>query len=710
MNGTGGWQKRSVAEVMSTLGSDSEKGLDNGKVSANRRKWGGNDLWYTGSAFMFFRPESGFSVLGYVIMAITAFSAAAFDKCKDSVLIGILLLCGIAVSAACYVFAGTACKRHSEKWIPLCTVIRNGKPCRIRADMLVLGDVIIFEKGDRIHADIKLIQSEDITVREPVFIKRKGPVKKSAVGNALAAEGQALPEDFIYAGAYILSGAGKGVVCAVGDNTLQGKNGRINLTQAKDTARLASLRKRGVSAGAVALMFAFIAIMVGVFIPFAADFITLFIIFLAFAVSAGGETVPALCCLAYFIAIIKTEDSGFFIRDTAGVDYFIDCNGICVENSSLMKFDKTELKSVWASGGDLELGDGAADELFSLMLAGTNYGEGKYGSETLLAVNAHMADRGDADKYISATVNTKPVLDHKIVGATHYSLFASGNEQYFAVTGSIEDVISKCTKIRVNGSDRPISRGDISNILSSASEALRVASSIIAVGVRVSPYNNIKRLSVLTSELSFVGFIAMETPAHPTLPTGLAYLRQCKVPFVLCTDGSGEDINFARKLGINKGRGELVSTDPESASVELFSERSNGGALYISDSEYLTDFLASVKKSGKRLVFVGSDKYAGFGGLSVTTAEAVPFSGAYVNVNKGAEVSGVIDSFRILRSLFGRLRAVYKFLFVSAVIRAIYCLTVIFGVSFVFPSLVLGWGLVLDAAISAAILLLNLKK
>ena len=702
MNITSGWQKRTFSDIAYTLDSDTEKGLSSNKVLINRHKWGKNDLWYTGSLFMFFKPENGFSLLGFVLMAIAAFSAFAFGKCNDAVAVGIVLLAGILLYSVLYMMLGFLCMKNSRKWIPYCTVIRDGKPKMIRATELVLGDIVLLKEGDRVCADIKLISSHEMTVTDPPFTKRKGPIGKCAAGVDLVSGNESVVEDFIYAGSTVCSGNGKGIVCATGSGTAQGKKGMIRLASSNLPERFVSSRKKSVFYGAVAMMFSFIAIAVGVFSPLSAyDFIGTFLVFLAFAVSAGGEILPSASCLAYYVSIKKSMTNGLVLRDTAGVDYIMNCDGMIVENTSIMKSDKTKLCAMWTPGGEITLGDSSGDELISMMLTGTAYGKGKYGSEIILAASEQLKGRMDPAKYLITTQNNKPILEHKIFGSTHYSLFVSGIDQYFAITGSIEEVISKCTKIRKSGSDHPMSKEDMAHVLKNASDCLKTASSIIAVAVRKSPYNSLKRLSVLTSELTFIGFVAMDTPAVSDLPSDLAYLRQKKVPFVFFTDGSGEDINFARKLGIIKGREYLTDgKDPAAAIASVLAENSLGGAVYAENEDVLSECLMDARKKGKRVVFVGGQEHIKNTSYSVCYDAPLQGSAAFI---KNGDVSSVIKTFRSSRKVFSRLNKTYIYLFVSAVVRAAYSLIAIFGVPYVYPSVILGWGLLLDLIIAGAI-------
>ena len=713
MNSGGGWRKRSAAEIMKVLGSDPNSGLDDKRIGENRRKWCRNDLWYTGGPLMFLKPESGFSILGFVILAAASFTAAAFDRCADAPLVGIALFIGALTAFAFYIFAGIICRMHSEKWIPVCTVIRSGKNKQVRGDKLVMGDLVILEDGCFVPADMKLVTTGEVMVKESRITKRRGIIAKSAPGNAPATDGQSEVEDFIYAGSEIVSGSGRAVVCAVGGGTfVGGRSGRIKLISEKEPARLANLRKNSVTLGKAALIFAFAAVAAGAFSPISsADFIGLFLIFLSFAISVGGETAPALCCFMYSLSLKRCESKGVFLRDAAGVDYFTICDGVAAENVLMMKSGKSKLSFIWTDGKSVAPGSGEGDELFSLLIAGTGSGAGKYGGETLRAVGDQLSGRGDVKRFISGAETTKPVLDHIVKGSVHYSLFISGGEYYFTVTGSIEEVIGCCTKIRFGGRDVPMDRERLSCALSAASEAAKKASVIIACARRVSPYNSMKRLSVLTTDLTFMGFIAVETPADPDLADELAYLKREDLPFFFFTDGSGEDVNFARRVGIVRGRSDLaLSDDPDYAVSRILSERSGGGAVVVGGADDIAAVLSSASKAGKRLIFVGHEYIVKGTGFGFVAGEPSAGAGAYITKKGRGEASVALGALRLCRSIESRFDAVRKYLLLSAAARALYSLSAVFGMPFVYPSAVLFWGLVLDFIAAAAILSFRVKK
>ncbi len=712
MNNSDGWMKRQPEEIITAFGSDKDSGLDVRTVRENYKKWGKNALWYFGNPFMFLRNESGFSVLGYIILAISAFAAAAFDICDDAVLIGITIIAGLLIFFSFEVIAGIVCSGYCEKWIPHCTVIRGGKPMRVRGDSLVPGDIVILKRGDTVCADLKLIYSDDITVKEPPFSKHQGNVPKTAVGNMPAMEDSSVPEDHIYAGSEILSGFGKAVVCAIGTHSVLGSKGKIRLTPDAEPMHLTVSRKKGVTSGTFFMIFSFASVAIGVFSPLSnLDFVGLFLVFLSFAVSAGGEIYPSVCCIMYTLALARSREHGITVRDAAGADFLMNCKGVAAESASLMKSGEVDLKLIFTGGKIVETGNSDCDELFSLLYVGSGFGKGKYSREIMGALYEHTSENGDFDRFVSGVQTTKPLIDHTFSGHAQYSLYASGADYYFTMIGSIDDVIKHCTKISVGGHDIPLDKPHIEKILETASDGAKNATYLIAVAVRRSPYNSMKRLSVLTADLTFVGFVAVDAPAEPTLPSDLAYLKRKNIPFFFFSDGSGEDVNFARRAGIINSRNELVSAkDPDGAVEYLLAKYSNGGVVTIDGEEMIQPVLESAVKHGKRVVYIGQPGVVNHCGFYAVIGEPVAGSGAAINVNGRSEISAFFGALRAVRDIASGFAVAQKYIFISSVIRGLYAVSVLFGFPFVYPSAILIWGTLADVIASVLILIVGSRK
>jgi Ca2+-transporting ATPase len=124
---------------------------------------------------------------------------------------------------------------------PLCTVVRDGRAIdHFPADRLVMGDLVVLSTGDRVPADVRLIDGVEMMVDESSLTGENSPVGKS--GNALSFVGGMTSVDargrgvtcppppplteqtnVAFMGTLVVSGRGRGLVIAVGERTEFGK-------------------------------------------------------------------------------------------------------------------------------------------------------------------------------------------------------------------------------------------------------------------------------------------------------------------------------------------------------------------------------------------------------------------------------------------------------------------------------------------------------
>lgn len=102
---------------------------------------------------------------------------------------------------------------------PKCRVIREGKEDEIKAEELVLGDIVKVQGGDKIPADLRVIVNSGLKVEQSALNGESEPVEVSE---------KSLHEDFleskniIFNGCLCLEGVAKGIVIKIGDNTFLG--------------------------------------------------------------------------------------------------------------------------------------------------------------------------------------------------------------------------------------------------------------------------------------------------------------------------------------------------------------------------------------------------------------------------------------------------------------------------------------------------------
>ncbi len=101
-------------------------------------------------------------------------------------------------------------------------VLREGKKQQISSEGVVPGDILVFEAGDKVQADARLLTVRDFEVNEAALTGESAPVKKSVdilpLGTSLADR-----KNMVYRGTIVVKGVARAVVVATGKETEIGR-------------------------------------------------------------------------------------------------------------------------------------------------------------------------------------------------------------------------------------------------------------------------------------------------------------------------------------------------------------------------------------------------------------------------------------------------------------------------------------------------------
>ena len=117
---------------------------------------------------------------------------------------------------------------------PFSHVIRNGKICKISCEEMVVGDIVFLEKGSYVPADIRILECEDLKVKEVAVTGEKYEVEKYS----MKIEGEVINlseiKNMVFKSSVITEGSGLGIVIATGMNTQIGKIVKVLLEYKND--------------------------------------------------------------------------------------------------------------------------------------------------------------------------------------------------------------------------------------------------------------------------------------------------------------------------------------------------------------------------------------------------------------------------------------------------------------------------------------------
>ena len=219
------WHTHSPEQVCQQLDT-SPQGLDSTQADARLQLHGPNRLTppKRRSALQRFLLQFH-NILLYVMMGSALITALLGHWVDTGVLLGAVLINAIIG----YIQEGKAEKALNairNMLSPHCIVLRDGSYRELEADQLVPGDVVLLASGDRVPADLRLLQVHELRVEEAALTGESLPVDKSPEAVATDAP---LGDRFCmaYAGTLVLYGQATGVVVATGSQTELGQINRM---------------------------------------------------------------------------------------------------------------------------------------------------------------------------------------------------------------------------------------------------------------------------------------------------------------------------------------------------------------------------------------------------------------------------------------------------------------------------------------------------
>jgi magnesium-transporting ATPase (P-type) len=123
-------------------------------------------------------------------------------------------------------------------------LVRDGKEVKVPGNELVPGDIVVLGTGDRVPADIRVLEVNNIGCQEAALTGESVPIEKiHSPIECKDGNPDRIPlgdrKNMCFSATLVAQGAGIGVVVATGDNTEIGKiNNLVNNQETKKTAVL----------------------------------------------------------------------------------------------------------------------------------------------------------------------------------------------------------------------------------------------------------------------------------------------------------------------------------------------------------------------------------------------------------------------------------------------------------------------------------------
>ncbi len=236
---------------------------------------------------------------------------------------------------------------------PTAAVVRGGTRQSIDAEDIVPGDIVHLESGDRVPADVRLVEAQDFNADEAALTGESMPV-----GKMLAAVDAAAPlaerTSMAYAGTLVTRGRARAVVVATG---ARAEIGRITTLMADmnplETPLTRKLARFGRTLTAVIVAAAVALFAIGVLRG--RDLAETFLVVVALAVAAIPEGLPAIVTIALAIGVRRMAARNAIVRRLPSVETLGSVTVICTDKTGTLTRNEMSVAHVLTPGGSFRI-------------------------------------------------------------------------------------------------------------------------------------------------------------------------------------------------------------------------------------------------------------------------------------------------------------------------------------------------------------------
>jgi cation-transporting ATPase F len=573
------WHNCSKDSVAVALETHISNGLSSEQVVDRQQKYGLNELTQQEGVGPLKRFLMQFhQPLVYILLAAVAVTMA-LEEWVDSVVIFAVVLLNAIIGFVQEAKALQAINALSSSLQTNAMVIRNGQRSSIPAEQLVLGDLVVLQAGDKVSADIRLVNIRDLRIDESALTGESVAVEKNI---AELPENSLLGDriNMAFSSTLVTYGSGFGIVIGTGDATEIGKiSTLIATTQTLDTP----LTKR-IKHFSHILLYAILALAtVTVFIGWlhGQPLLQSFMAAVALAVGAIPEGLPAAVTIMLAIGVSRMAKRRAVIRNLPAVETLGSTTVICSDKTGTLTKNEMTVEQIWAGGLSVKMtgigynpqGEFYYDSkvvsptempaMLETLRAGllcndailhapeANDSDGQWRitgdpTEAALLVAAHKAAMEPSISYIKR-------LDC-IPFQSEYQYMATLNElvdgRFIYLKGSLESILPKChLMLDSNGTLVPVEVEDIkTEVETMARRGLRVLA--FARKATDSSLVHIEH-DMVADKLEFLGLQAMIDPPRTEAAEAVASCHQAGIDVKMITgDHALTATSIAFQLGI----------------------------------------------------------------------------------------------------------------------------------------------------------------
>ncbi|MBE5862667.1 MAG: cation-translocating P-type ATPase [Lachnospiraceae bacterium] len=505
----------------------------------------------------------------YVLM-VAAFVSILLKEYSDAAIIGVVVLLNACVGLIQEGKARKALEALEGLQSPMAMVIRDGREKQIPAAEVVVGDLVCLEAGDRVPADVRLVEAMDLRMEEAALTGESMPIRKQM-------------NDMAYASTMTVAGKGRGMVTAVGMQTELGKiAGMIHRDKEEPTPLQRRLGELGTVLSFLSLLLC--AVLFGIAVLQKRDVFQMLITAISLAVAAVPEGLPAVVTICLALSVTRLVKAGTIVRRLPCVETLGSVNVVCSDKTGTLTQNRmTAEMGYWdgklrsfRSQGDKAVVDQKSlyqrhaeisrkvvacrvdtpptEYLRAMVLCNNAVLKGRMGDPTELALLQLGEEYGMLREKLEQELPRVGELPFSSEAKQMTTIHRGAGESIAYRKGAPDIVLRCCQTIYRQGKLEPLTWQDRSEIQKATEDLARMAYRTLALAMQSGGRAGKE------DAWTFLGLIAMGDPPRPEAAGAVEVLKGAGVETIMITgDHAATALAIGKQLGI-AGREEQCMT------------------------------------------------------------------------------------------------------------------------------------------------------
>ncbi|MBI4044609.1 MAG: HAD-IC family P-type ATPase [Candidatus Diapherotrites archaeon] len=447
------------------------------------------------------------------------------------------------------------------------TVIRGGRPAEVDCREIVPGDVVLLHTGDKVPADLRLVEAVNLKIDEAILTGESKAVSKTtfavAVGSPVAER-----HCIAFANTTVTYGRGKGIVVGTGMKTEFGKIANyLKEIKEEETPLKKKLEKLGqymvkVVTGIIVLLFV-IGVVEGT------DAHEMFKTAISLGVAAIPEGLPAVITITLALGVFQMAKKNALTKKMHAVEALGATTIICSDKTGTLTRNEMVVEKIFAGAKMFDVTGNGYEPAGDFLLDGRKISAGDYtelsmllkiGAECndadLLGGSGNFSISGDPTEGCLVVAARKAGVERKEKRVDEIpfeserkmmTTFHEANGKIFSYSkGAVEKMVELSDRIMLDGKISVFLPGAKKEVLEKAEEMAMDSYRVLGFAFKEKPLKEDAERGMV-----FAGFVCMNDPVRKGVSDAIQVATQAGIKIKIITgDNALTACAVAKKIGL----------------------------------------------------------------------------------------------------------------------------------------------------------------